>query len=73
MGKSTTEARRHGGKRNHVLAVPRFDHEPVEQLIRCVTPLDKDNHERNSLVEVFSVSPCLRGGFSASCKENPRP
>ncbi len=68
----TTEAQRHGEEPNRVLAFSRFDSKQLEPLVR-LHPEGGKNYENNSLVQVFSVSPCLRGKFSASCKEFPSP
>lgn len=72
MGESTTEARRHGEKQNHVCAIPRFD-EPWYNLKQRVFLSLDDHHERNSLVQAFSVSLCLRGESAASGQESLRP
>src|SRR5208283_1779953 len=64
----TTEARRHGEKPSHVCVVPHFDNEPWERSKPWVAPSVGDRHERNSWVQIFSESPCLRG----SCACHPR-
>ena len=72
MEKSTTETRRHGGKLEQACAAPGFDNASTLSR-RCQSKSISDHYEPNFLFSVFSVPPCLRGGFSASAKEQPRP